>query len=53
MSDDGVVRSRRSVMRPASPATSKVQGFLFSAARPASEIAKLLARFGGGVPQAA
>jgi hypothetical protein len=53
MSDDSVVRSRRSVMRPASPATSKVQGFLFSAARPASEIAELLASFGGRVSQAA
>jgi hypothetical protein len=40
-------------MRLASPATSKVQGFLFSAAKPASEIAELVVRFGGGVPQAA
>jgi diguanylate cyclase (GGDEF)-like protein/PAS domain S-box-containing protein len=32
---------------------NQVQGFLFSAARPASEIGELLARFGGRVSQAA
>jgi EAL domain-containing protein (putative c-di-GMP-specific phosphodiesterase class I) len=32
---------------------NEVQGFLFSAARPASELAELLARFGARVSQAA
>jgi EAL domain-containing protein (putative c-di-GMP-specific phosphodiesterase class I) len=32
---------------------NEVQGFLFSAAKPASEIAELLARFGARVWQAA
>jgi len=32
---------------------NRVQGFLFSAAKPASEIAELLARFGARVSQAA
>jgi EAL domain-containing protein (putative c-di-GMP-specific phosphodiesterase class I) len=38
---------------PRAEGSNQVQSFLFSAAKPASEIAELLARFGARVSQAA